>query len=102
MKIPTASMALLLVLFAGIASAQATEPASPSVPPSAPASPAPAPDPSIVPQATMADGVLLKSQRESNDKGKFEWICTYRISGTTRSVQLDESCPQMMRFALKR
>ena len=102
MKIPTALIAFLLAFFAGIASAQTTEPASPSVPAPAPASPLPAPDPSIVPQATMAEGVLMKSQRASNDKGKFEWICTYRVAGTTRSVQVDESCPQTMRFALKR
>ena len=95
MKIPTRLMALLLTLFCGLASAQTTQPTTPASPPAAP-------DPSIVPQATMAEGVLLKSQRSSNDKGKFEWICTYRIAGTTRSVQTDESCPQTMRFALKR
>ncbi len=102
MKISDTSMALLLALFAGIAPAQTTESASPPVPLLAPASSPQAPDPSIVPQATMAEGVLMKSQRATNDRGKFEWICTYRIAGTTRSVQVDESCPQTMRFALKR
>lgn len=106
MKIPTHLIAALLAglaaLFGGIASAQTTAPTLPPVLPSAPASSPPAPDPSIVPQATMAEGVLMKSQRGSNDRGKFEWICSYRIAGTTRSVQVDESCPQTMRFALKR
>ena len=102
MKIPTRLMALLLTLFCGLASAQTTEPTTPPAPPAAPASPPAAPDPSIVPQATMAEGVLMKSQRASNDKGKFEWICTYRVGGTTRNVQVEESCPQTLRFALKR
>ena len=70
MKIPTKAIALLLAFFAGIASAQTTEPASPPLPPPAPTSPPQAPDPSLVPQATMAEGVLMKSQRASNDKGK--------------------------------
>ena len=95
MKIPTRLKALLLTLFCGLASAQTTQPTTPASPPAAP-------DPSIVPQATMAEGVLLKSQRSSNDKGKFEWICTYRVGGTTRNVQVEESCPQTLRFALKR
>jgi hypothetical protein len=50
----------------------------------------------------VAEGVLMKSQRASGDKGTFEWICTYRVAGTTRNVQVDESCPQTMPFALKR
>jgi len=87
MKISTTSMALLLALFAGIASAQATALASPPVPPPVPASPPYALDPSIIPQATMAEGELMKSQRGSNDKGKFEWIGNYRIAGTTRSLR---------------
>jgi len=35
----------------------------------------------------MAEGELMKSQRGSNDKGKFEWIGNYRIAGTTRSLR---------------
>jgi hypothetical protein len=73
-------------------------PESPNPPPAPPAPPAA----SNVPAATIVEGALFKSQRATNDKGKFEWICTYRVAGTRRSVQLDESCPSTMVFDLKR
>jgi hypothetical protein len=48
------------------------------------------------------EGTLFKTQRSKNDKGKFEWVCTYSVANLKRSVLLDESCPSTMVFELKR
>ncbi len=95
MKIRAIAALLLVGLSSSLAFAQSSTPPAPVVP-------TPLPEPSAVQQASMAEGTLMKSQRASNDKGKYEWICTYRVAGTTRSVQVDESCPQTMMFALKK
>jgi hypothetical protein len=55
-----------------------------------------------LPKSAIIEGTLFKSQRSNNDKGKFEWICTYNVAGSRRSVQLDESCPSTLVFELKR
>lgn len=101
MKIRATTALLLVGLSSSLVFAQSSKLAVPATPP-VPAVPAPPPEPSAVPQASMAEGTLMKSQRASNDRGKYDWICTYRVGGTTRSVQLDESCPQTMTFALKK
>ena len=67
-------------------------PVVPAAPPAAPA----------LSKPNLAEGSLFKSQRQKNDKGKFEWVCTYSIEGLKRSVLLDESCPATMVFELKR
>ena len=101
MKIHTIAALLLVGLSTSPAFAQSSTPPAPATPP-VPADIAPPPAPSAVPQASTAEGTLMKSQRANNDRGKYEWICTYRVGGTTRSVQVDESCPQTMTFALKK
>jgi hypothetical protein len=50
----------------------------------------------------VAEGTLFKTQRSKNDKGRFEWVCTYSVANLKRSVLLDESCPSTMVFELKR
>ena len=101
MKISNIAAVLLCGLFTHAVSAQT--PASP--PPDAPAAPAPTPVPSQAPSAStvnVAEGTLFKTQRSKNDKGKYEWVCTYSVANLKRSVLLDESCPSTMVFELKR
>ena len=93
--------ALLCVgLSASVALAQSSTPPTPPLPtpPLAPTSP----EPPAAPQPNVVEGTLMRTQRANNDRGKYEWICTYRVAGTTRIVQVDESCPQTMPFALKK
>ena len=102
MKIRNITAVLICALGASVASAQA--PAAPAAPepPASPAAP-PAPTaPPTAPKTAIVEGTLFKTQRTNNDKGKFEWICTYNVAGSRRSVQLDESCPSSMVFELKR
>jgi hypothetical protein len=80
--------------------AQAPVPALPPEPPAAP--PAPAPQPPAPPKPAVVEGALVQSQRSNSDTGKYVWVCTYRVDGTKRSVQLDDSCPSTMLFQLKR
>jgi hypothetical protein len=85
---------MLCVLCASAALAQ--------VPPAPPPEPPAVPAPPVLPKSAIIEGTLFKSQRSNNDKGKFEWICTYNVAGSRRSVQLDESCPSTLVFELKR
>ncbi len=101
MKIRTIAALLLVGLSTSLAFAQSSTPPAPASPP-VPAVPTSPPEPSAVPYAKLAEGTLMKSARANSDRGKYEWICTYRVAGTTRSVQVDESCPQTMTFALKK
>ena len=76
------------------------EPANPPAlvtPPATPEAPAAA-------KPKTAEGTLFKSQRVAGDKGGVgsDWVCTYRVAGASKSVQLSESCPDTMRFELKR
>lgn len=93
MKVPSTAAMVFAVLSTCVAFAQSgTPPPTPPVPPEQPAGS----------QPKVVEGMLMKSQRASGDRGTFEWICTYRVAGITRNVQVDESCPQTMPFALKR
>ncbi len=104
---------LLAGLSTGIVFAQAGEHAMPPVPPAAPLPavaaeaptnlPTPAEAPAT-PKPKVAEGTLFKSQRVPGDKGGVgsDWVCTYRVGGASKSVQLNESCPDTMRFELKR
>ena len=42
----------------------------------------------------------MKSQRADNDKGKYERVCIFRVVDTTRSVRVNENCPQSARVLL--
>ena len=107
MKFKHFAAALFFNFCTGAALAQ-----SPAVP-APPAPPAPAEPPVVVtpptppappaaPAPTVVEGTLAGSQRLSNDRGQFQWICSYRVSGAKRAVQLDESCPATMPFQIKR
>lgn len=101
MRIRNIAAALLAGLCASAALAQT--PATP--PPETPAAPIATPPPPPAPTAStanVAEGTLFKTQRSKNDKGRFEWVCTYRVANLKRSVLLDESCPSTMVFELKR
>ncbi|MEO8102808.1 MAG: hypothetical protein ABI790_09790 [Betaproteobacteria bacterium] len=93
---------MLLVLGAQIAQAQA--PAAPATPaaPETPVAPVAPPAEPLAPKPAVVEGNLVQSQRASSDKGTFVWVCTYRVAGSRRSVQLDESCPSTLPFQLKR
>ena len=89
---------IAVALFVGLAAtvfAQSDAPPKPS----SPTTPA---EPTAEPTRKVVEGTLMKTQRANNDKGKYEWICTYRVAGTNRSVLLDESCPQTLPFEVKR
>ena len=101
MKIRTIAALLLAGLSTSLAFAQSSTPPAPATPP-VPAVPAPPLGQPAVPQTTTAEGTLMKSQRANNDRGKYEWICTYRVEKITRSVLLDESCPQNLPFEIKK
>lgn len=98
MKIGKLAALLLVCWPVAVAIAQSGTPPAPS----APQEPPSPPEPVAAPRPKLVDGVLMKSQRASSDRGKYEWVCTYRVAGTTRSVLLDESCPQTVPFELKR
>jgi hypothetical protein len=100
MKVASTAAMIFALFSTCVAFAQSGTP-TPPAPPAPPVPPA-SPEPTAGSQPKVAEGVLMKSQRASGDKGTFEWICTYRVAGTTRNVQVDESCPQTMPFALKR
>ena len=100
MKVGNFALLLFVGVAASIAFAQASPPTEPPVLPSAPT--APTAEPAGVSQPKVAEGVLFKSQRLKNDKGTNDYICTYRVAGTKRDVQLDESCPATMVFQLKK
>ena len=107
MKIKNIAAVLFFGLCAHAASAQTpvtpppTTPA-PSEPPAVPPAPPVPTTPPAAPKTAVVEGTLFKTQRASNERGKFEWICTYNVAGTKRSVQLDESCPSTLPFELKR
>ena len=91
-----------LFLFVGAAASLAcAEVSPPTEPPALPSAPT-TPEPAGVAQPKIAEGVLFKSQRLKNDKGTNDYICTYRVAGTKRDVQLEESCPATMVFQLKK
>jgi hypothetical protein len=89
---------IAVLLFAGLSFSAF---AQSDAPPKPPAPPAPT-EPTAEQARRVVEGTLMKMQRANNDKGKYEWICTYRVEGTNRSVLLDESCPQTLPFELKR
>ena len=101
MKCPNIAAVLVIGLASHIASAQTPVPSAPATP-APPAADAPPPAAPAISKPTVAEGSLFKTQRQKNDKGKFEWVCTYSVEGLKRSVLLDESCPASMVFALKR
>ncbi|MBL0122427.1 MAG: hypothetical protein IPP88_06735 [Betaproteobacteria bacterium] len=102
MKINNISATLLVGLFVHGVSAQ-TSPTPPSATPAAPVTtPTPPPPATAASAAGVAEGTLFNSQRSISDKGKFEWVCTYRVANLKRSVLLDESCPATMMFELRR
>jgi len=101
MNIRNIAASLFVCLSAGVGLAQPSSPPVPAAPPAAPVPPIP-PEAAVDPQPKVVEGILMKSQRASSDRGKYEWVCTYRVAGTTRNVQLEESCPQSMPFALKK
>lgn len=89
---------IAVLLFVGLSTAafaQSDAPPKPTAPPTPT-------EPTAEPTRKVVEGTLMKSQRANNDKGRYEWICTYRVSGTNRSVLLDESCPQTLPFEVKR
>lgn len=121
MKATFAAAALMLGVWTVIAVAQTppspttmpTPPASPVKPPAssaapasaepAPAESAPAPaDPTAAPRTGVVEGTLVQTQRVEGDRASFVWVCTYRVAGARRSVQLDASCPSTMPFKIKR
>ena len=100
---------LLAGLSIGMVFAQSSEPIIPPVTeapanPPAPVTPPTTPEAPATAKPKTAEGTLFKSQRVPGDKGGVgsDWVCTYRVAGTTKSVQLSESCPDTMRFELKR
>ncbi len=92
------ALLLLVGLAASIAFAQSSPPSTPPALPSAPTTP----ESAVVSPPKVAEGSLFKSQRLKNDKGTNDFICTYRVAGLKRDVQLDESCPETMVFQLKK
>lgn len=100
MKIKNIAAILFLGMCVNVAAAQTPVPAIPPQPPAAP--PAQPPEPPAPSKPAVAEGTLVQSQRANGDTGKFFWICTYRVEGTKRGVQLDDSCPPTMLFQLKR
>ena len=98
MKVGNFALLLFVGISTSIAFAQASPPTGPPVPPSAPTTA----EPAGVSQPKIAEGALFRSQRLKNDKGTNDYICTYRVAGTKRDVQLDESCPATMVFQLKK
>ncbi len=105
MKLKNIATLLFITLSANVVFAQSeTQPTQPAPPPPVTPVAPPAPvAPVSASQPRVAEGVLVRSQRANNsDKGTFEWVCTYRVEGSTRGVQLDESCPQTMPFSFKR
>lgn len=114
MKLGNLVPLLLIALGAQVASAQtAPAPAPPeprvppaeSAPPAAPVTPPAVPTPPAPVSAvhpTVAEGTLFRTQRSKNDKGKYEWVCTYNVANLKRSVLLDESCPSTLTFELRR
>ena len=101
MKTCNVVVALVVALFATCGFAQTGTPPVPDAPPT-PAPPATPTEPPPPSGPKVVEGVLMKSQRANNDKGKYEWICTYRVEKITRSVLLDESCPQNLPFEMKK
>ena len=101
MRFGNSALCLFVGVAASLACAQASPPTEPPVLPSAPIAPT-TPEPAVVAPPKIAEGVLFKSQRLKNDKGTNDYICTYRVAGTKRDVQLDESCPATMMFQLKK
>ena len=101
MDLKNIAVAVLFGMTAGLVVAQTTTPSAPPVPAAPATAPAPA-APAASSQPTVAEGALFKSQRMRNDKGTYNFICTYRIAGTKRDVLLDESCPESMVFQLKK
>ena len=97
------NFALLLIVgfAASFAFGEVSPPTEPPALPSAPTAPTTA-VPAGVSQPKVAEGALFKSQRLKNDKGTNDYICTYRVAGTKRDVQLEESCPETMMFQLKK
>lgn len=105
MKLVNIAALLFVALSTNVVFAQSeTQPAPPApIPPVTPVVPPVPAVPIVAPQPRVAEGVLVRSQRATNnDKGTFEWVCTYRVEGSTRGVQLDESCPPTMPFSFKR
>lgn len=97
------NMAAVLGVCASAAFAQVPVTPAPSEPPAAPpATPPASPAPPALPKSRVVEGTLFKSQRATDDRGKFTWVCTYSVAGTQRHVQLDESCPSTLAFELKR
>ncbi len=103
---------LLAGLSIGMVFAQSSEPAilpvlpvteAPANPPAL-VTPPTTPEPPATAKPKTAEGTLFKSQRVAGDKGGVgsDWVCTYRVAGASKSVQLSESCPDTMRFELKR
>ena len=105
MKLGNIAALLFVALATNVVFAQSeTQPVSPApTPPIKPVVPPVPVEPIAAQQPRVAEGVLVRSQRATNnDKGTFEWVCTYRVDRSTRGVQLDESCPQTMPFSFKR
>ena len=98
MKVGNFALLLFVGVAARIAFAQSSPPSTPPALPSAPTTP----EPAVVSPPKVAGGSLFKSQRLKNDKGTNDFICTYRVAGLKRDVQLDESCPETMVFQLKK
>ena len=101
MKVGNFALLLFVGVAASFAFAQASPPTEPPVLPSAPTAPTTA-EPAGLSQPKIAEGVLFRSQRLKNDKGTNDFICTYRVAGAKRDVQLEESCPATMVFQLKK
>ena len=98
MKVGNFALLLFVGVAASIAFAQSSPPSTPPALPSAPTTP----EPAVVSPPKVAEGSLFKSQRLKNDKGTNDFICTYRVAGLKRDVQLAESCPETMVFQLKK
>ena len=101
MKVGNFALLLFVGFAARIAFAEVSPPTEPPVLPSAPTAPTTA-EPAGLSRPKVAEGALFKSQRLKNDKGINDYICTYRVAGTKRDVQLEESCPETMMFQLKK
>ena len=107
--IKTIAALLLAGLSIGMVFAQSSEPIIPPVTeapanPPAPVTPPTTPEAPATAKPKTAEGTLFTSQRVAGDKGGVgsDWVCTYRVAGASKSVQLSESCPDTMRFELKR
>lgn len=98
MDLRNIAVVLSVALSASIALAQSEPPSAPQPP----SNPTPPEAPATPTQPTTVEGTLMKSQRANNDRGKYEWVCTYRVAGTTRNVLLEESCPQTLPFSVRK